>query len=357
VPMREALFKLQLKMTMGAKKRERLYRKLAQLMHNGVSLDRSLAQLHYLESKGKRENAKAKVYRRWRNSLNNGVNFGACIAPYVPPSEAMLIETGSESGFLEKALVNAANAVGQQKRVKNAIVSSASYPVVLLLMLMAALTLASYRIIPAFEEVLPSSQWQGMAYNVAKLCAMIRENGLLMIMSVVAFFVLVGWSMPRWTGRTRKFVEKIVPWNIYRMWQGSSFLLSVASLMTAGVKIDSNSLRKLGKNASPYLMERINAIAHQASSGLNLGEALDQAGHGFPDEEIIADIRVYATLKGFEDNLISITAEWVNDVEEKVKAAMKILNFIALFLIATTIGMLISALFNVMQQIQSSASM
>lgn len=355
--MREVLFKLQLKMSLGAKKRERLYRKLAQLMHNGVSLDRSLAQLHYLESKGKRENVKAKVYRRWRNSLNNGVNFGACISPYVPPSEAMLIETGSESGFLESALLNAANAVGQQKRVKNAIISSATYPVILILMLMAALTMTSYKIIPAFEEVLPSSQWQGMPRTVAHLCAAIRENGLVIILSVIAVFVIIGWSMPRWTGHTRKWVEKIVPWNIYRMWQGSSFLLSVASLMTAGVKLDSNSLRRLGRTASPYLLERINAIAHQASSGLNLGEALDQSGYNFPDEEIIADIRVYATLKGFEDNLISITAEWVNDVEEKVKAAMKILNFIALFLIATTIGMLISSLFNVMQQIQSSASM
>lgn len=356
--MSDAFLNFQMKFALGAKVRERLYRKLAQLMHNGVSLDRSLEQLYFLESKnGKKETPLSLVYRRWRKSLNNGLNFGACVAPFVPASEAMLIETGSDSGFLEKALTNAANAVAQQKRVKSAIVGSAAYPVLLLLMLMAALWLASTNIIPAFVEVLPLHKWPPFASTVADVCFFIQRNGLYMVLGIVALFTVVGWSLPRWTGRSRMSVENMVPWNIYRMWQGSSFLLSVASLMTAGVKIDNNSLARLGRNTSPYLQERIRGIARQASSGLNLGEALASAGYNFPEEEIIADIRIYATLKGFEDNLISITTEWVDDVEEKVKVAMKILNFIALFLIAFTIGSLISSLFSVMQNVQDASSM
>jgi type II secretory pathway component PulF len=140
------------------------------------------------------------------------------------------------------------------------------------------------------------------------------------------------------------------------MWQGSSFLLAVAALMASGVKIDDVSLRRISARASPYLKERINAISKHLSSGLNLGEALARTGMNFPEGELIDDLRIYATLKGFETNLASVTREWVAEVEGKVSAAMKILNTIALVLIALTVGTLVSSIFGVVQQIQESAN-
>lgn len=108
------------------------------------------------------------------------------------------------------------------------------------------------------------------------------------------------FSLPRWTSRSRLAVEGILPWSLYRIWQGSSFLLSVAALMNAGVKMDEVSLGKLGKNADPYLAQRIKAIRRGIVLGANLGDALHQTGLVFPDREIIADLRIYAQLRGFD---------------------------------------------------------
>lgn len=346
---------LQLFFEFNAKARERLYRKLSQLLKNGVSLDRSLEQLAMIEEK-RRHTATAAVLRRWRTSIENGMNFGQCIAPFVPSSEALLLETGGNSGRLQESFMNAAESVSQQRRVKSAIINAGSYPALLLTVLIAALVLASYNIIPAFGEVLPVEQWQGTAAFVASFAQAIRDQGIFLFIGLIVFILAVSFSMPRWTGRTRLWVEKVVPYNIYRMWQGSSFLLSLASLMASGVKIDDNALRRLGMRASPYLKERIAAIARQLSSGHNLGEAMGRAGHQFPEEELIDDLRVYATLKGFDDNLTTITREWVVDVEGKVVAAMKILNTVALIMIAVTLGVLISSIFGVVQQIQDSAN-
>lgn len=350
-----SFLKLQLYFEFNAKARERLYRKLSQLLKNGVSLDRSLEQLAMIESK-RRHNATAAVLRRWRTSIENGMNFGQCIAPFVPSSEALLLETGGNSGRLQEAFINAAESVSQQRRIKSSIISAGSYPALLVCVLIAALVLASYNIIPAFGEVLPIEQWQGTARFVASFAQSIRDNGLYMFAGLIIFIMLISFSMPRWTGRSRMMVEKVIPYNIYRMWQGSSFLLSLASLMASGVKIDDNALRRLSMRASPYLQERIAAIARQLSSGHNLGDAMGYAGHNFPEEELIDDLRVYATLKGFDDNLTTITHEWVVDVEGKVVAAMKILNTVALILIAVTLGVLISSIFGVVQQIQDSAN-
>lgn len=350
-----SFLQFQLYFEFNAKARARLYNKLSQLLRNGVSLDRALEQIAIIEEK-RGHSATATVMRRWRSSIENGINFGATISPYVPSSESLLLETGGNSGRLQEAFMNASESVMQQRRVKSAIISAGSYPALLICVLIAALVLASYNIIPAFSEVLPLDQWQGTAATMASVSTAIREKGLYMFIGLIAFISLVSWSMPRWTGRTRMLVEKIVPFSIYRMWQGSSFLLSLASLMASGVKIDDNALRRLGQRASPYLQERISAVARQLTSGLNLGEALARTGHKFPEEELIDDLRIYATLKGFEDNLTTITRDWVGEVEGKVTAAMKILNTVALVLIAVTLGALISSIFGVVQQIQDSAN-
>jgi type II secretory pathway component PulF len=350
-----SLLKLSLWFEFNSKSRERLYRKLSQLLKNGVSLDRSLEQIAVIEEK-RGHRATAAVMRRWRNAIQNGVNFGVCVAPYVPSSESLLLETGGNSGRLQEAFLNASESVAQQRRVKSAIIGAGSYPALLIVVLMAALVLASYNIIPAFGEVLPVDQWQGTAATVASIATAIREDGPTIFLCIVAFIMVVSFSMSRWTGKTRMIVEGLVPWNIYRMWQGSSFLLSVASLMASGVKIDDNALRRLGNRASPYLKERINAVAKELSAGHNLGDALANTGYKFPEEELIDDLRIYATLKGFEDNLSTITREWIGEVEGKVVAAMKILNTVALVLIAVTLGLLISSIFGVVQQIQDSAN-
>lgn len=347
--------KLQLMFEFNAKARERLYRKLGQLLKNGVSLDRSLLQIATIEEKRGKQ-ATALLLRRWRTSIENGVNFGQCVTAFVPAGESLLLETGSNSGRLQESFVNAAECVAQQRRVKSAIIRSGSYPALLLTVLIAALALASYNIIPAFGEVLPIEQWQGSAAMVASIAMTIQSKGLWILASLIGLIFLISFSLPRWTGKTRRFVEKIVPYSIYRMWQGSAFLLSVASLMSSGVKLDDNALRRIAANASPYLKERIFAIARQLSAGLNFGDALAATNMEFPDGELIDDLRIYATLKGFETNLYQITNEWIGEVEEKVVAAMKVLNTVALVAIAVTLGVLISSIFGVTQQIQASAS-
>lgn len=350
-----SLLKLQLFFEFNAKARERLYRKCAQLLKNGVSLDRALEQIAMIEEK-RRHTATSTLLRRWRNAIENGTNFGMTVAPFVPSSEALLLETGGNSGKLQNAFMNAAESVAQQRRVKGAIISAGSYPALLICVLIAMLVMMSYKIIPAFAEVLPLDQWQGVASTVASLANGIREDGLYYFIGLIAFILVVSFSLPRWTGRTRLFVEGIAPWSIYRMQQGSSFLLSVAALMASGVKIDDNALRRISGRSSPYLKERIIAIARQLTAGHNLGDAMSRAGYNFPEGELIDDLRIYATLKGFEENLTAITREWVGEVEGKVTAAMKILNTVALVLIAVTLGALISSIFGVIQQIQDSAN-
>lgn len=347
------IFSLAVKFEFGAKNRMRFYIKLGQLLENGVQLESALKQLYSIRSKKSRGSVLPVLYERWRKNVSNGMNFGHILAPFIPSAEAILIETGANSGRLVEALFNAADTVHQQTKVKEAIIKNSAYPVILLCMLVAALVLSSNMVIPTFAEILPVDEWEGPAYYVAKISEIIKDYGVFIGALFVMIIVIVAFSLPRWTGRERLHFETVVPWSLYKMWQGSSFLLAVAAMMRAGVKLDEVSLARISKNADPYLRQRVQALRKHILSGQNLGEALHLAGYDFPEDELIADLRVYAKLRDFDKNLIRITRTWVNDLVEKVEVTMRGLNLVVLVLIAVVIGFLISSLYGVVQQMQS----
>lgn len=348
----DAFFNFSVKFEFSGIKRQRFYIKLYQLLENGVSLDTALSQIQKISARN-RGSILSKLYRKWRNEVAEGMNFGLCVAPYVPSAEAMLLETGANSGKLVKALQNAAEAIENQGKVKKAILTAGAYPAVLTGMLIAAMVLSAFKVIPTFEQIIPLDQWQGIAYVVASTAQFIREDGVIILGVMIGSIVLIAWSMPRFTAPIRVYFDRIVPWNVYKMWQGSAFLLSVASLMSAGVKLDEVSLARISRQSEPYLKQRVKALQKYIASGENLGDALYNAGYEFPDNEIIGDLQIYAKLRGFDQNLIRVTRVWVDGLVDKVNVAMQIVNFIILVLIAVVIGCLIISFYSVFQQIQA----
>lgn len=345
-------FNLSVKFEFGSTQRYKFYIKMSQLLGNGVSLDNALKQIETIAARN-RSSVMATVYRKWRVDIANGRNFGECLTQYVPSSEAILVETGANSGRLANALQNAAESIEQQIKVKKAIVNSAAYPAVLIVMLVAAMLMASYMVIPTFEDLIPVEEWTGVSYGVAIASQFIRSYAFILLGGGGLILFLIFYTMPKWCSRTRIWFDKFPPWSLYRMWQGSSFLLAISSMMAAGVKLDEISLGRISKHSDPYLKQRVKALIRFITAGDNLGDALYKSGYNFPDEEIIGDLQIYAKLRGFDHNLIWITRTWVDSLVEQVTITMKVVNTVVLVLIAVVIGCLISAFYDIFQQIQS----
>lgn len=347
-----SFFDLSVKFEFNNSERLRFYEKMRQLMINGVNLDVALLQVQKIASR-KKGSVLPALYNRWRHNISNGMNFGQCLAPYVPSAEAVLLETGANSGKLVIAIENAIESIQQQGKVRKAIIGAAAYPAVLFAMLIAAMLMSAHQVIPTFEEIIPTEEWVGIAYAVAKASEFIRDYGGLVGITVAVIVFVIFYSLPRWTGPMRIVFDSFVPWSLYRILQGSAFLLSVSSMMGAGVKLDEVSLGKIARQSDPYLRERIMGVQRYITSGENLGDSLYNAGYKFPDEDIIADLQIYANLRGFDQNLVKITQTWVDGLVERVAVSMKIVNTAILFLIAVVIGCLILSFYSVFQQIQS----
>lgn len=345
------------KMSMNGKTRLRLYKKIAGLLSNGVSLQAALDVLYDQASKGgkKKGDPVALGIDSWRQTYRNGRPFGQALTGWAPLSERMLVEAGETGSRLDEALLNVIKLAESDAAIRGALVGGLSYPGVLLAMLGGMLYLFGVQVIPNFEQLLPKDQWQGLAFGMAIMSTFAQDYLIPSVIGLVTFVVVFSISAPRWTGRVRIFFDKLPPWSIYRLVQGGGFLMAVAALVGIGVSVP-EVLRKLRRNANPWMRERIDDALRHVNSGANLGDALYRGGYGFPDQEIVEDLRIYASLSSFDESLKAVSNEWLVTGVDKIKAQAKVLNTVAIMLIGVTIMTLLGGLFALQQQITQAAS-
>lgn len=344
------------KFSVNAKVRLRLYKKIAGLLSNGVSLQAALDVLWDQAAKGgkRKGDPVAIAIDSWRQSYRNGKPFGQALDGWAPLGERMLVEAGETGSRLDEALLNVIKLAESSAAIKGALIGGLSYPGVLIAMLGGMLYLFGVQVIPNFGALLPPEQWTGMAASM-RIMANIANNWLVPIaIGLVVFVFVFSYTAPRWTGRIRVFFDKIPPWSIYRLVQGGGFLMAVAALVTIGVSVP-EVLRKLRRNATPWMRERIDSALRYVNSGANLGDALYRGKYGFPDQEIVEDLRIYASLSSFDESLRAVANEWIETGVDKIKGQAKVLNTIAILLIGVTIMSLLGGLFALQQQITQAA--
>lgn len=344
------------KMAMDGKTRLRLYKKIAGLLANGVSLQATLDVLYDQASKGgkRKGDPVALGIDSWRQTYRNGRPFGEALNGWAPLSERMLVEAGETGSRLDQALINVIKLAQSDAAIRGALIGGLSYPGVLLVMLGGMLYLFGVQVIPNFEQLLPKDQWQGLAYGMALMSTFAQKYMMPTAYSIVVFVVVFTITAPKWKGRIRSFFDRIPPWSIYRLVQGGGFLMAVAALVGIGVSVP-EVLRKLRRNANPWMRERIDDALRHVNSGANLGDALYRGGYGFPDIEIVEDLRIYASLSSFDESLKAVADEWIETGVDKIKAQAKVLNTIAILLIGVTIMTLLGGLFALQQQITQAA--
>ncbi|NRF68452.1 type II secretion system F family protein [Aquincola sp. S2] len=339
----------------GGQVRVRLYRKIATMLANGMSLLRILEELHRRASDDGRKpgDSMAIVLDDWRRSVQNGRMLSEAMHDWVPPSEAMIVMAGEQSGRLEKALSAVVSVVDASSRIRTAIVGGLVYPAVVLVLVMVYLYLFGTRVIPEFARIADPRTWRGAAYSLHVMSEIVQTWMPWIALGLVATVVGVLIAMPRWNGRVREVFDRVPPFSIYRLVVGSGFLMAFSALQDAGMTVE-KCLVRLNAMADPWLRQRLEGALLGVKSGLNCGEALRNAGYGFPSEEIVDDLCIYAELRGFSAALQLLADEWMARGVVTISTQMRVLNGFSIATLAIVIGWLVSGFFGIQQEIAAS---
>ncbi len=173
-----------------------------------------------------------------------------------------------------------------------------------------------------------------------------RINAALM----VVFFT----TLSRFDGPVRIWLDRYTPYSIYRIMQGSTWLIALAAMVEAGLRIEI-ALEQLSDSAGPWLKRRISACLAGMRSGRSMGEALARSGYEFPDREIIEDLGVYSSLSGFEEALAMLGREWLDESINQIEARMKVVFGVSLLCVGALIAFLVSGMMDM--ELQMSRAM
>lgn len=312
-----------------AKTRQSLWRKLSKLLRDGIPIIAGLTEIRLL----KKPTAPISIaIEDWIRGMNNGRKLSEVIRPWVNDEEIMLILAGEQSGSLEDALQSVVKVSKAAAAVKSAVIGGLAYPLFLLIMAFGALYLFGYKIIPAFSKAARPDAWTGVARTMIDTAGFVQNwlhwVSIGVVILVIAFFV----SLPRWNSSVRVALDRYPPYNIYRVMQGSSWLIALSALVQAGMRIET-AIEQLGKNAAAWARVRSDAALKGLRSGRNLGVALEKSGYEFPDREIISDIRLYATKSGFDEALRLIGDEWITESVDRLKSLMNLVFGVSMLIV------------------------
>jgi type II secretory pathway component PulF len=332
--------------------RLRLYRKLSSLARTGMPLPRALEVLWRLASDhgNKPDRSLAVVIEAWREQVFDGRPFGQAISGWVPERESVIVEAGTQD--LAQSLDDAAMLIEESRKMMGAVFSAVTYPSFLFFLVGILLYIFSTEAIPAFAAVKPSDQWRGLAGVMATVAGAVRVGAVPVLVVVGLLLVAALWSLPRWTGEVRKRFDSLPPWSFFRLMTGASFLIALVAFLRAGVPVP-EALRRLRAIGNPWLRERIDAALFYVNSGYHLGDALFNAGHNFPDREIVEDLRIYAAIGSFDEALSRLAQEWVRESITLLDSVGNSLKVVGMVLVAATIALFQAGMFSIQHQLSS----
>lgn len=323
-----------------AKTRQRLWKKLSKLIHDGIPVIPALQEIRGL----KKPTAPISIaIAEWIRGLNNGRKISDVVKPWVSTEESMLIMAGEQSGTLDVALTSVVKVASAKAEIRSAVIAGLAYPFFLVILAFGMLYLFGYKIIPAFTRSARGDAWYGVARLMIDVSTFV-QNWLHWVVVAVALLTIVFFaSLPRWNSPVRIWLDRFPPYSIYRVMQGSSWLIALSALVQAGVRIES-AMEQLNQGASAWASVRTAAALKGLRSGRNLGESLEKSGYEFPDAEIISDIRIYATKSGFDEALRIIGNDWITESVERIKMLMNLVFGISMMLVGGLIAFVVSGL-------------
>jgi type II secretory pathway component PulF len=301
-----------IRLQFGDGTRIEFYETLQILIENRVSINDALKELYSVWSNnGKSKSAAlAVVTHDLMQQLSNGAKLSSAIARWAPYEEVSLIAAGEKAGRLVAAFDDAVRVITAKQKIRSALMKATVYPTFLGIPLVILLWIISTKMVPSMARQSDPAGWSGAAYGLYLLSSFVTNYGVAAICLLVGLAIAIVFSFSRLTGSIRIYLDKWPFYSTYRMIHGSTFLLNLAVMMRAGISLY-DALKLLHQYANPYMRERIQGAMYGIRQGANLGVALGNAGHGFPDKRAIQFIRILASREGFSESINKYSERWL----------------------------------------------
>ncbi|MBB4861401.1 type II secretory pathway component PulF [Pseudomonas nitritireducens] len=325
--------------------RKNLYQSFMDYLKQGVPL---VNIVHLLAESIIKANAKDQMFqvvilRDVEAQMTRGVEFAEAMSRWCPINEVMSIRAGMRSGDPISGMRNTIEALEASSEMLGTILSKLSYPAVLVSAMVGLIIFFSVVIIPKIAAVMDPALWPPVAKNLYNVANFVESFWWAILISLVALGMLVSWSLPRYVGRFRPFLDRFPPYSFYRVFHGANMLISIASLMRSGVPFV-DSLQELQRLSSPYLKKHLGEMVQNMSEGKSLSESLDT---GLLSGDTMVSVYMMSGSSNFQSAINEIGKISVRKGIATITKIALVINGAALLGVASYIGWVYYAFFSV----------
>jgi len=324
-----------LKFRLGLKSRINLYKRLKSFTEEQFPVYDSLVK--FKTRYDKRKDFRGKIIGIWIENMKYGANFTAAIKGWVPESELNLIAAGEEGRGIEKGLGEAIKFADSAQKIKNTIIGGSMYPGILLLVVLGFIAMFSVKLAPTYLSILPVERWPEMGRNFYTVSKALVDYWYILLGLFIAVSTVIGLTISHWTGPVREVFDKFPPWSVYKVYQSSAFLISLASMMQSGTPLN-DALKRIKKTTSPWVGHYLDKmIKNLRRGGQNFGQHLDV---GLLDEETAGDVIDYSELGKFEEAIYTIGEDNLQESVTKIEQRMALVRSLMIVLVGITVGII-----------------
>lgn len=245
--------------------REDMYEKLIEeLAKDGGKRTETLSALFggWAIREAKRNKWLASAYNSIANKMNNeGQSLSETLHYLVPFEERMIIWSGEAKGDLvasiEQALRVKRTLEEMKKNSRTALMQPAAHG---LNFFLTSFVMGAW-VWPDMIKAIAQSFWPAWTIPSIMLDLWFAKNWpIIGILAPVIY--LYFYTLPKWTGKSRRIADKIVPWSIYRSEQENVLLTTLAGLVKNKFTIQ-HACEEMRVRSTPYLRWHLNRIIPQ----------------------------------------------------------------------------------------------
>ncbi|MEM1243597.1 MAG: type II secretion system F family protein [Pseudomonadota bacterium] len=269
---------------------------LAALIEDGVSAQQAVSYIAHAATGLTQEVAHSIL-----DNLAQGHALADGMVSWFPDHIVELIRVGEEGGALTQIMKSAASALTHKNNAISSLLSSLTYPVMVLIMGLVVTVFINHSVFDNFRAILPLEKWPEIGRAVVGLANTVQYWWWLILILLLILFFALSLFFHRYIGSLRTLLDKAPIFSLYRRFVAASFMQLLGLLIDNGIVLR-RALQIIHGNANPYLAwHLLNMEYRLGSGGDNIAEVLDT---GLLNQAELLRLRIIAHGKGFEHALI-----------------------------------------------------
>ncbi len=320
------------------------YSQLADLLQAGVPMLRALDVLSGKGSHG----SLVHIVRELREDVAGGMSLGDAMGKHprvFSPLHASMVRAGEQGGFLEDVLQRIAIFSEKQDELRNKVIGAMIYPSILVFVGSAVVILLMTLVVPKLRPYLRPETFNFMTVIVFKVCDVLRDHYVALILGVVAIVLTISWLIR--TKQGRRMFERFklrapVLGGIMTMVAICRFCRILGTMLHNGVPI--LQALKISKDSAgnDILADVISEAADSVKKGAALSNPLGSSGL-FP-QAVVDMIAVAEESNNLETVLVQIADTNEARTARAIDLGVRVFEPILLVIMASVVFCIMVAL-------------